>query len=187
MSLCYTFVMKDMLFSVRFVLSRRDGALITVFASIIFLFLLVLFQNSKAAFFLLHLATDSFSHTAWIFVKTLFDISNTFTVSTFILAVLGSLLSGINLAITYVYLKTRGELILKSGLYTGFGLVLALLGIGCAACGTAFLSLLLGFLGFSTMLSILPYQGQEIGYIGLIFLVMATYFLSKKMSAPNVC
>ena len=76
---------------------------------------------------------------------------------------------------------------MKSGLYSGIGLMVAFLGIGCAACGTAFLSLVLGFFGFSAMLNVLPYQGQEIGYIGLIILCIATYSLAKKVTAPNVC
>jgi hypothetical protein len=86
-----------------------------------------------------------------------------------------------------VYVKVRGEVILKSGLYSGVGLLFAFLGIGCAACGTAFLSVLLSFFGFSAMLSVLPYQGQEIGYVGIIFLCIATYTLAKKVTAPNVC
>ena len=84
-------------------------------------------------------------------------------------------------------MKIRGEVIIKSGVYSGIGLIFAFLGIGCAACGTAFLSVILGFFGFSTMLNVLPYQGQEIGYIGLIFLSIATYVLANKVMAPRVC
>lgn len=96
-------------------------------------------------------------------------------------------MGGINISLAYTYVKIRGEAIVKSGLYSGFGLFLAFLGVGCAACGTAFLSVILGFFGFSAMIGALPYQGAEIGYIGLIFLCIATYSLSKKVTAPNVC
>jgi hypothetical protein len=63
----------------------------------------------------------------------------------------------------------------------------AFIGIGCAACGTAFLSIILSFFGFSAMLSLLPYEGQEIGYTGLIFLCIATYSLSRRVARSNVC
>jgi hypothetical protein len=116
-----------------------------------------------------------------------FNIADTFTASTLILAVLGSLLAGINISLAYTYMKARREIILKSGLYSGLGLIFALLGIGCAACGTALLSIMLGFFGFSTMLNVFPYQGLEIGYIGIIFLLFATYSLSQKVATPGLC
>jgi len=96
-------------------------------------------------------------------------------------------LGGINISLAYTYMRLRGQIILRSGLYSGIGVFMAFLGIGCAACGTALLSILLGFFGLSAMLNLLPYQGQEIGYIGLIFLSIASYSLAQKVSAPNVC
>lgn len=84
-------------------------------------------------------------------------------------------------------MKVRGDLIIQSGLYSGLGLIFAFLGIGCAACGTALLSVVLSFFGFSTMLSVLPYKGEEIGYIGILILCIATYVLAQKVTAPNVC
>jgi hypothetical protein len=179
--------MKEMLYGLRLVMSRRDGVMVIVTSSALFLFLLLLSQNGRPAFQVFRLTSLGLPGQVSLFLTTIFDVGNAFTVSTMILATLGSLLAGINLALAYIYMKTRGELLLKSGLYSGIGLMLALFGIGCAACGTAVLSLILGFFGFSTMLSIFPYQGEEIGYIGLIFLFIATYFLSKKISAPNVC
>jgi Na+/alanine symporter len=84
-------------------------------------------------------------------------------------------------------MRLRGEVLLDSGMYNGLGLIVAFLGIGCAACGSAFLSVVLSLLGFSSMLSYLPYGGEEIGYIGLLFLFMATYHLSKKVNSPLTC
>ena len=96
-------------------------------------------------------------------------------------------MGGINISLAYIYMKERGKVIIKSGLYSGVGLFLAFIGIGCAACGTALIAVLLSFLGLSTMIHALPYQGQEIGYIGIIFLCMATYSLAVKVSAPTTC
>lgn len=176
-----------MLYGLRLVMSRKDGVTVIIVSSLLFLFLLLLSQNGPAAVRILEIGSLELLERLRLAISTIFDIGNAFTVSTLILATLGSLIAGINLALAYVYMKTRGEMLVKSGIYSGLGLVLALFGIGCAACGTALLSLVLSFFGFSTMLNVFPYQGQEIGYIGLIFLLIATYFLSKKISAPNVC
>ncbi len=76
---------------------------------------------------------------------------------------------------------------MASGFYSGIGLILAFLGIGCASCGTAFLTFLLSFFGGATLLHLLPYGGQEIGYLGVIVLLFATYSLAKKTANPTVC
>jgi hypothetical protein len=179
--------MKPLFDGLRLVATRKDSRLIIIGSTILFMLLLLASQNGKVAFGMFDLMSLSFTKRVSLFLATFFDIKSTFTAGALILAVLGSFLGGINLALAYVYVKVRGEMILKSGLYSGIGLLFAFLGVGCAACGTAFLSVLLSFFGFSAMLSVLPYQGQEIGYVGIIFLCIATYTLAKKVTAPNVC
>ena len=179
--------MKVLVESLRLIATRKDSRLVIIVATVLFLLLLLATQNAEEAFQMLALDSLSPLKRFLLAVSVFFDIHSTFTTGSLILAVLGSLLGGINLSLAYTYIKIRGELILKSGLYSGVGLFFAFLGIGCTACGTAFLSVLLGFFGFSTMLNLLPYQGQEIGYVGLIFLIIATYTLAKKVMSPAVC
>jgi hypothetical protein len=179
--------MKSLLDSFHLVITRKDSRLVIIVSTIIFLLLLLVAQNGEGSMEMLSLTSIPFIKRLGLAFLVFFDIKSTFTAGTLILATLGSLLGGINLSLAYTYIKIRGDMILKSGLYSGFGLILAFLGIGCAACGTAFLSVLLGFFGFSAMLNLLPYQGQEIGYIGLMILCIATYALAKKVAAPNVC
>jgi hypothetical protein len=179
--------MKPLLDSLLLISSRKDSRNVIIISTIVFLLLLLAVQNGKASMQMLSLDTLSLYKRLSLALSVFFDITSTFTAGTLILATLGSLLGGINLSLAYTYIKIRGDMILKSGLYSGMGLLLAFLGIGCAACGTAFLSVLLGFFGFSAMLNLLPYQGQEIGYVGLIILCIATYTLAKKVTAPNVC
>jgi hypothetical protein len=160
---------------------------VIIIATLLFLLLLVLVQNGKTAFSVLGFDSLPLTKRIPLFLSGLFDVTHTFSTGSLILATLGSFLGGINISLAYTYIRMRGEVLLHSGLYNGLGLVLAFLGIGCAACGTALLSVILGFFGFSAMLSVLPYQGEEIGYIGLIFLCIATYTLSNRVSRPNVC
>lgn len=179
--------MNSLVQSLILIIGRKDSRLVIIITTLVLLLLLIITQNGSTAYSIFSFESLSLSKKLHLFFVTLFDVKNTFTSGALILATLGSLLGGINLSLAYTYMKIRGEIILKSGLYSGVGLVIAFLGIGCAACGTALLSVLFGFFGFSAMLNVLPYQGQEIGYIGLLFLCIATYFLAKKVTAPNVC
>ncbi len=179
--------MKRLSNALQVVLQRKDSLLVLLISTVIFFLLLLITQNGKDAHAVFGFTTLALHTKLSLFITTLFDISNTFTLGAFLLAFLGSLIGGINLSLAYTYVKIRGEVIVRSGLYSGLGLVAAFFGIGCAACGTALLSVMLGFLGFSTMLNVLPYQGLEIGYIGLIFLCIATYSLAGKVLTPNVC
>lgn len=179
--------MKALVSSLSLIVSRKDSRLIIIISTLSFLFLLLLVQNGSQALQALSFTVIPEIERWKLAVSTLFDISNTFTAGTLILAVLGSFLGGINISLAYTYMRIRGEIIAKSGLYSGIGLFLAFIGIGCAACGTALLSVILGFFGFSAMLNVLPYQGEELGYIGIIFLCIATYTLSQKVSTPAVC
>jgi hypothetical protein len=178
--------MKELEEGISLVFGRKDSRNVIILAAVFFMVILLVASNGRSSLDALSFTSLPFGSRIGLFLSTFFDTS-TFTASSLILAVLGSIFGGINLALAYVYMRLRGEVILHSGLYSGFGLVVAFLGIGCAACGTAFLSVLLGFFGFSTMLSILPYKGEEIGYIGLLILLIATYSLAKKVAAPNVC
>ncbi len=161
--------------------------MVLIGVTVLFFILLLLIANGNAAKYALSFDTLSIWKRFSLALSSLFNITDTFTVSSLLLSILGSLLGGINLSLAYTYMKTRGEVIIRSGLYSGLGLVFTLFGIGCAACGTALISVLLSFLGFSTMLQSLPYQGQEIGYIGIIFLCMATYPLAVRVVAPTTC
>ena len=179
--------MKQLTSSLTLIFTRKDSRLVIIISTLVFISLLLLVQNGKSALAIYGFDVLPLSKRISLGLATLFDVTSTFTTSTLILATLGSFLGGINLSLAYTYMRLRGEVILRSGLYSGTGLFLAFLGIGCAACGTALLSVILGFFGFSAMLNVLPYQGQEIGYIGLIILVIATYVLAQKVETPNVC
>lgn len=179
--------MKHLVTSLTLIVRRKDSRLVIILATIVFLLLLLLVQNGRASYDIFSFDSIPFAKRFSLALSTLFDIKNTFTAGALILAVLGSFLGGINLSLAYTYMRLRGAVLLHSGLYSGIGLLFAFFGIGCAACGTALLSVVLSFFGFSAMLQVLPYQGQEIGYIGVIFLCIATYTLAHKVAVPNVC
>lgn len=172
---------------VALVFSRKDSRLVFIISTLVFFLLLLVVQNGGNAATALSFDTISVYSRSGLALSTLFDIKDTFSTSSLILSVLGSLLGGLNIALAYTYMKVRGEIIIRSGLYSGIGLFFAFLGVGCAACGTALAGVILSFFGLSTMLNSLPYQGEEIGYIGILFLCFATYSLAVKVTAPATC
>jgi hypothetical protein len=179
--------MQKLVFGLGLILKRVDSRTVFILATLVLLFIVLLLQNGTASIEVLSFTALASSTRVTLFLSTLFDIKSSFNLSTGILSMLGSILGGLNIAFAYTYMKLRGEVIAKSGLYSGLGLFFAFLGIGCAACGTAFASLIFGFLGLSSVLDLLPFHGEELGYIGIVIIAIATYILAHKVSEPNVC
>lgn len=179
--------MKRIVDGLLIILSRKDSRLVCILATTAFFLLLLVIQNGSTALQVFSFDVISLEKRFYLAFAILFNMADTFSISALIVSILGSLLGGINISLAYTYIKMRGEILIRSGLYSGFGLVAAFIGIGCAACGTALLSVLVSFFGLSTMLHLLPYQGQEIGYIGIIFLCIATYSLATRVSEPATC
>jgi hypothetical protein len=179
--------MKQLLDGLQIIVTRKDSRMVSIISAIVFVLLLLLVQNGKSTLQIMSLESMPLFKRTWLAISIFFDFTSTFSTGALLLALFGSVLGGINIALAYTYMKVRGNAIIKSGFYSGMGLVLAFLGIGCPACGTAILSLVLGFFGLSATLSLLPYQGLEIGYIGLLLVIFATYSLARKVASPNVC
>ncbi len=97
-----------------------------------------------------------------------------------------AILNGINLSLLIFYLRDKVRN-LKMATLSSVGLVMALLGIGCASCGSIILTTFLG-VGFSVgLLGWLPWHGLEISLVGIILLLVSIYLLAKKISQPKVC
>jgi hypothetical protein len=171
---------------VSLVLARIKTRIIALCASFTLMFVVLAVQNGKGALDVLSFQSLGLPDRIRVAAISFFDLGG-FHPSSLFLALVGAVLGGLNIALAYAYIASRKELILRSGLYSGTGLLLALLGIGCAACGTAFLSVIASALGFSSFLGLLPYHGIEIGYMGLFILILATNSLAKKAAAPAVC
>ena len=99
--------MKVLVESLRLIATRKDSRLVIIVATVLFLLLLLATQNAEEAFQML--ALDSLSPLKRFLLagSVFFDIHSTFTTGSLILAVLGSLLGGINLSLAYTYVKIR--------------------------------------------------------------------------------
>ncbi len=179
--------MKSIIGGLGVIFSRRDGVIVLSVSTLVLLILLFAVWNGSAAFDMLTITSLSLGSRVLLFLKIFFDGVSNFSVATLTLSVVGSFLGGVNFTLAYVYFRIRGEALFHSGLYNGVGLLLAYFGVGCAACGTAFVGVLFSALGLTPFLHMLPFGGEEFGVVGLIILTFATYSLSKKVIAPLVC
>lgn len=119
------------------------------------------------------------------------SITTSFTLFTATYTIAMSLLFGINMALLVYYIRKvrRGQTqgVRYTGLASLGGIIAGFFGIGCAACGTVILSAFLSLIGATTLLSYLPFGGEEFGVLGVALLIYATYMLSKKIMQGSTC
>lgn len=101
-----------------------------------------------------------------------------------------ALLAGVQVMLLAYYLSTqrtlRGTGRFASGLSLS-GLVAGLAGVGCAACGSVLATVVVSWLGLAGLLSILPFQGQEFGLLGIVILFFVNKLLLRRIADPAVC
>lgn len=167
------------------VLLQKKYLLLLISGSIIFfLFEIFLTQYSVLLFFFtsgtfswqtkLNIALDAVK-----FYFTLIPFDQQF------IFLLIALLVGLNLATTTYYIKKKvGRLRGGSGL---LGIIISILGVGCASCGAVLLSSLLGFTLTIQILAVLPLHGKEFSIAALLLLLSSLYFTTKKIAYPSTC
>jgi hypothetical protein len=95
-----------------------------------------------------------------------------------------ALLVGINIAFIAFHVKRR---LRATGFTSIAGIVLAVLGVGCASCGSVVLSSLIGLTAATSLLSVLPLRGTEFSLIAIGILLVSIVRTSKKIIAPLTC
>lgn len=127
-------------------------------------------------------------------VKLLWYLADSITTNFSLLAasytIAIALLSGVNIALFAYYVRTRrreeGSGIRSAGVGIG-GFISGLLGLGCAACGSALVLPILSVLGASGLFALLPLRGEEFGIIGTALLLFSAILLLRRIADPLVC
>lgn len=115
-------------------------------------------------------------------------IETNFTIASASYTTIIAALFGINLALLVYYIRERqGAFSNQGGMLGVGGLLSGILGIGCAACGTFVLSALVSVLGLGWLITLLPFGGQEFGYLGVVLTGYAVYWTARKIDEPLVC
>lgn len=116
------------------------------------------------------------------------SITVNFTLFTASYTILISILFGMNTALLAFHIRNRISTIKQSGTVLGvMGIASGILGIGCAACGSIVISLILPIFGGGAFLSFLPLQGGEFGILSIILLSLSYYLIAKEIQKSKIC
>jgi len=130
------------------------------------------------------------SMTVWqktnLLTALLGSLQTNFTTLSRNLTVVSAVLTGIQLSLLVYYLRRSARIQTEMGVSMA-GIVTSLFGVGCASCGSVLLTSLLGFGSATTLIGILPFRGQEFGFIGIGILLLAIIYTMKKINEPFVC
>ena len=113
-------------------------------------------------------------------------ITTNFSGSSATLLVVISVLFGLNISLTVYYFKRRITF-QKAGGMSVAGMLVGLIGIGCASCGSVILATFLGVGAAAAFTGFLPFGGQEFSILAIIILVVSLYITGKKIADPLVC
>jgi hypothetical protein len=112
------------------------------------------------------------------------SIGTNFTFISATYTIVIALLFGIQVTLLQHYIKTvktsRSSLRRVNGTGIG-GVVAGIFGIGCAACGTFVLSSFLSLIGAGGLVALLPFGGEEFGFLGVALLGYSIWLLLKKL------
>jgi hypothetical protein len=92
---------------------------------------------------------------------------------------------GVNLAMVTYHVRVHGLSAESTGGST-LGIILGLLGAGCAACGSAILAGLLSLVGAVGLGTLLPFEGLEFSALAVVALLLSTYWLADGMRGGEI-
>jgi hypothetical protein len=126
-----------------------------------------------------------------ILVALIGSIATNFTVLSALSTIAIAVLFGMNVATIAYYVQSQRRLVTRVGqgmTATSLGgLAIGLFGVGCAACGTLVLGPALTFIGASTLITMLPFGGEEFGVLGIAMLGLSLVLSARMMGRPIVC
>ncbi|MDX1607908.1 MAG: hypothetical protein R3251_01735 [Candidatus Spechtbacterales bacterium] len=130
--------------------------------------------------------TASATHKLNILLSLLGGIATNFTFWGAVFIIFISVLVGINISFSVYYFKQRLSFQRASGVSL-IGMLVGLLGVGCASCGSVVLASIIGLGATASLVGFLPLNGQEINIVAVIILMFSLYITAKKAYDPLIC
>ena|SRR3989338_4242727 len=109
------------------------------------------------------------------------------SILTLFLLISVSVLFGINISFFVFYFARRGLASKKEAGGVLAGVTSGLFGAGCASCGGLLLSSILSSVGAAGILVFLPLAGEELTILGIVFLILSIFWLSKSIQTSGIC
>lgn len=171
--------------TVRLVLSRWTYALFALLTAVAALTVFSLTQNFWFLVDILGFEFLSLEDKVYILLDQYPLVGTQFDQIQSLLLYTAAILTGVNLTLAVYHVREHG-LNLRTGGAGALGTVFAVLGAGCAACGSAVLVGLLSLFGASSALLVLPMEGFELLVVALVLLVLSIYWLAEGMRGGEI-
>ena len=175
-----------MLDSIKTVFSRPWYVIAGLSVALALFLFAVWFPNTSLIEYIFSSSNLSFIGKLEFLWNSLGFFTENFTLYSQAIIILVSVLSGINIAMLVFYLRRRAAQDRAAGIGI-LGTIIGMFGFGCVACNSVILSSILGVTAAAGFIGILPFNGSEIGIIGIIFLVISIVLIYKKISNPAMC
>ena len=179
--------MSQAIFGLKTLFKKKDSKIIFSISTLLIFLGYFFLENWQPASQVFSLDMLPVTKRVSLFLSTLFNTNIFIELNILFLVVAVAIFSGLVISLLYTYVKIREKILLRQGLYSGFGMIFAIFGLGCAACGTVLLQTIFSLFGFGELLAIFPYHGIEVGYLGLTLLIINAYTLSYRLGTPLVC
>jgi len=166
--------------TIRLVLSRWTYALFAAVATVLALTVFSITQNFWFLVDVLGFEFLSLEDKVYIVLDQFPLVGTQFDQVQSLLLYTVAILTGVNLTLAVYHVHEHG-LNLRTGGAGTVGTIFAVLGAGCAACGSAVLVGLLSLFGASSALLLLPMEGFELLVVALVLLVLSVYWLAEGM------
>lgn len=170
--------------TVRLVLGIPRYALLSVVLTILALSVFTLSQNLSVVDFALS-GTVSTMDAGRILLDQFPVIGPRYDPITGGALVLIAAMVGANLSLVTYHVREHG-LSAEGGGGSAVGVVLGLLGAGCAACGSAILIGILSLFGVAGLATLLPFDGLEFSALAVIVLALSTYWIAEGMRGGEI-
>lgn len=136
--------------------------------------------------FMWHVPTNSFlERIIFTISASITSVPLNLTNQAIIFIIIIAILAGINTALVVYYLRRRAS-VLKGSSVGFLGMVSAVLGIGCASCGSVILSSFIGLSASSAVISFLPLKGIEFNLLAVALLTYSIFLISQKLLPKNL-
>lgn len=171
--------------TVRLVNTTPTYAVLSVVAGFIGLNIFVVSQNLNLFFSVVVSGNLPLASRLGVVIGLYPIIGTAFTLveSIFLLGVAS--LFGINLSMLTYQFREHG-VSAREGSGSVAGMVLGVLGAGCAACGTAILAGILSLVGAAGVATLLPLEGMEFLLLAFVLLVLSVYWLADGMRGGEI-
>lgn len=179
-------MIKSFIFSLTQVFSKPSYIVLSVFTFFTVITLAIWLPNIN---FLAHTAvsdTFTFSQKVGIIGSVFGSIQTNFTPLSQVTTILIAFIFAVNLSFFIYFFLRAAKLSKEAGIGTA-GFLIALVGLGCASCGSVIISSLLGIGATAAFVGALPLKGAEFGLLSILLLSFSIYLLSKKINDPMIC